>query len=46
MTSSEEKGSQQPSQEIQAIVHEGSRAFSLHDYETATDKFGQACELL
>ncbi|KAI8580587.1 hypothetical protein K450DRAFT_236358 [Umbelopsis ramanniana AG] len=46
MTSSKEKDSQQPSQEILAIIHEGSRAFSLHDYENATDKFGQACELL
>ncbi|KAI9287403.1 hypothetical protein BC943DRAFT_319709 [Umbelopsis sp. AD052] len=46
MASSEEKDSQQPTQEILAIIHEGSRAFSLHDYETATDKLGQACELL
>jgi len=46
MTSSPEKESQQYSQEIQALLQEGSRAFSLHDYETSTSKFGQACELL
>jgi hypothetical protein len=46
MTSSLEKESQQPSQEIQALVLEGSRAFSLHDYETSTANLGQACELL
>ncbi|KAH8555351.1 hypothetical protein BGW37DRAFT_476804 [Umbelopsis sp. PMI_123] len=46
MTTSAEQDSQQPSQEIQSIIHEGSRAFLLHNYETATDKLGQACELL
>ncbi|KAJ2960736.1 hypothetical protein NQZ79_g3963 [Umbelopsis isabellina] len=46
MTSSVETESQQPSPEIVSLIHEGSRAFSLHDYETSTAKFGQACELL
>ncbi|KAM3588907.1 hypothetical protein VKS41_001336 [Umbelopsis sp. WA50703] len=46
MTSSIETESQQPSVEITSLIHEGSRAFSLHDYETSTAKFGQACELL